>query len=292
MFGYIKPCKGQLGEADFGIFNAYYCGLCKAMGKQCSQASRLGLSYDVTFLAMVLSAVVDEEHCMKTEACMVHPFKKKQCVKQDIAVDYSACAGVMLSYLKLADDWHDDKSIKALLGMAVMYGGVRRARKKYRDEYKYIKNCLDELSRLEKENCSDIDRVADCFAKILQKLFTPSFITDDETRRILDWFGYNIGRWIFVLDAINDLEKDYKSKSYNPFIADFKDGDISAYRASRAKELEISLTFTLENAASSFELLKVYKNQEVLYKIIYDSLRIKQIAVLKKQDIGDKNGSI
>ena len=81
MFGYIKPCKGQLGESDFEIFNAYYCGLCKAMGKKCSQPSRLGLSYDVTFLAMVLSSVLDEECCMKTEACIAHPFKKKKCVK-------------------------------------------------------------------------------------------------------------------------------------------------------------------------------------------------------------------
>lgn len=290
MFGYIKPCKGQLGESDFEIFNAYYCGLCKAMGKKCSQPSRLGLSYDVTFLAMVLSSVTDLECCIKTEACIAHPFKKKKCVKNDIAVDYSASAGVMLSYLKLADDWHDDKSIKALFGMAVMYSGVRRARKKYSEVYKYIKVCLDELSVLEKQNCADIDRTADCFAKILQKLFVPDFIAGTEARRILDWFGYNIGRWIFVLDAINDLEKDYKSKSYNPFLADFNGEDISQYRNKKAKELEVSLTFTLENAASSFELLKVHKNKEVLYKIIYDSLRIRQMAVL--QNIGDKDGSI
>ena len=292
MFGYIKPCKGQLGEESFNIFNAYYCGLCKAMGRQCSQLSRLGLSYDVTFLAMVLSSVLEGEYNTKCERCIVHPFKKKDCVKADTAVDYSACAGVMLSYLKLADDRHDEKSIKALFGMLLMYVGMRRAKRKYPAEYDYIKSCLDELSVLESENCSDIDRTADCFAKILQRLFTPDFITDCDTRRVLDWLGYNIGRWIFVLDAINDLEKDFKDKSYNPFLAGFDGTDISVYRAEKVKELEVSLTFTLENAASSFELLKVHKNYDVLYRIIYDSLRIKQASVLNKQDIGDKNGPI
>ena len=284
MFGYIIPCKKQLGEENYEVFRAYYCGLCKAMGKQCSQASRMGLSYDVTFLALVLSSVSEQEPVERTERCIVHPFRKKGCIKKNQSVDYSACMGVLLSYLKLLDDWHDEKSIKALLGMFLFYGGVRRAKKRYPAEYIWIRQCLAELSALEREQCSDIDRTADCFARILQKLFTPDFITDENTRRILDWMGYNIGRWIFVLDAIHDLEKDYKEKAYNPLLSEFNGNDISAYRAKKAKELEVSLTFTLENAASGFDLLKLYRNDEVLYRIIYDSLRIKQNNILNHTD--------
>ena len=115
--------------------------------------------------------------------------------------------------------------------------------------------------------------------RILQTLFTPQFV-DGDTRRVLDWIGYNLGRWIYVLDAVNDMEKDYKSGSYNPLLTGMGDVDISEYRKKTAIEQEISLTFTLENIASSFELLKVYKNQELLYKMIYDSLRIKQKNIL------------
>ena len=93
---------------------------------------------------------------------------------------------------------------------------------------------------------------------------------------MLDWLGYNLGRWIYVLDAVNDMDKDYKSGSYNPLLTDIGGEDISDYRKKIAMEQEISLTFTLENIASSFELLKVYRNQELLYKMIYDSLRIMQ----------------
>lgn len=281
MFGYITPCKCQLGEDGFEQFRAYYCGLCKAMGNQCSQASRLGLSYDAAFLAIALSSALEHDCVQKYERCIVHPFKKNLCVKHDKAVNYSACMGVMLSYLKLLDDWRDERSIKALGGMALLWSGVVRARRRYPKEYKYIRDRLNELSRLEDENCGDIDKAADCFARILQRLFTPEFIEDRDTRRILDWMGYNIGRWIFVIDAVNDLERDYKKKNYNPFLADF-DGDISEYVKTTAKNSRMSLTFTLENAASAFELLKIYKNSELLYKMIYDSLRVKQDTILNK----------
>lgn len=291
MFGYIKPCKGQIGEKNFSVFNAYYCGLCKAMGKCCSQISRLGLNYDITFLALVLSSAADGIYNECSERCIIHPFSKRMCVKNDIAVDYSAYMGVMLSYLKFADDWHDEKSLKALLCMALLKSGVYRAKKKYGREYLYIKERLNELSALEKEKSGDIDSCADCFARILEMLFVPEFIKDENTRRILKWLGYNIGRWIFVLDALDDLETDFKTGSYNPFLKNFDGDDIESYSRQKANELITTLTLTLENAASGFDLLKLYKNNEVICRIIYDSLRIKQAQILKKY-IGENNGSI
>lgn len=291
MFGYIKPCRGQIGEKNFAVFNAYYCGLCKAMGKCCSQASRLGLNYDVTFLALVLSSASDDKYEEHSERCIIHPFSKKVCVKDDAAVDYSAYMGVMLSYLKFADDWHDEKSLKALLCMAFFKAGVHKAKKKYGEEYLYIKERLNELSKLENEKSGDIDKCADCFAKILKRLFAPDFIKDENTRRALEWMGYNIGRWIFVLDALDDIKNDFRTGSYNPFLKDFDGGNIELYCCQKAKELETTLTLTLENAASGFDLLELYKNNETIGKIIYDSLRIKQAQILKKY-IGENNGSI
>lgn len=281
MFGYIVPCKQQLGEAEYERFCCYYCGLCKAMGKNCSHISRLGLSYDVTFLAIVLSAVLEKDETVRCERCIVHPLKKHKLITNDIALDYSACVGVMLSYLKLLDDWHDEKSIKALAGMALMYRGVLKARRKYPEEYKFIQKCLDELSRLEMEKCNKIDIAADCFARILQRLFVPDFIEDANKRRILDWMGYNIGRWIYVIDALNDLKKDYRKNNYNPLLVNFK-GDIDEYCRYAVQNYGLTLTFTLENAASAFDLLNVRKNSELLDKMIYDSLRIKQKTILDK----------
>ena len=99
--------------------------------------------------------------------------------------------------------------------MMFFYRGVRKAKKRYPSVYESIKKCLDNLSCLEKEKCSEIDETADCFAKILEILFTPDFIENENTKRTLSWLGYNIGRWIYIIDAYNDLEKDIKKNNYN-----------------------------------------------------------------------------
>ncbi len=287
MFGYVTICKNTLSEQGYETFKSYYCGLCKAIGKRCSQSARMGLSYDITFLAIVLSSVNAENAEVKDKKCLLHPTRKNMCVQNDRAIDYSADVGVMLSYLKLLDDWHDDRSIKALFGMAFFYHGVRKAKKRYPSIYNEIRNCLDNLSRLEKERCSEIDETADCFAKILEILFTPDFIKDENTKRTLSWLGYNIGRWIYIIDAYNDLEKDIKKSNYNTFKYKYNGQTFEEIKPLLKEKLKMSLTFTLENASSAYDLLKVYKNKEVLDNIIYHALMMKQNSIL-----GEENESL
>lgn len=285
MFGYVTICRETLSEEDYNIFRAYYCGLCKEIGKRCSQLSRMALSYDITFLALVLSSVQEGASDMKESRCALHPAGKRQCVLKDKAVSYAADMGTVLSYLKSADDWHDDKSVKALLGMMMLRLGVKRARKRYPETYNKIKSCLDELSDLEKEGCGEIDRTADCFANILKLLFTPDFITDTNTRRALEWFGYNIGRWIYIIDAYADMESDFRSDAYNTFLVD--SSGIEEAKNKIRDSIGVSLTFTLENVSSAYNLIKIYKNKNILDNIIYLSLKMKQDNIL-----GEKNESI
>mgnify|MGYP000243662541 CR=1 FL=1 len=109
--------QNALSEQGLKTFKAYYCGLCKAIGKRCSQSARLGLSYDITFLAIVLSSVCKKEISMKDKKCVLHPIRENICVENDTTLNYAADMGVILTYLKLLDDWNDDKSIKALFSM-------------------------------------------------------------------------------------------------------------------------------------------------------------------------------
>lgn len=281
MFGYVTVFKEQLSEADYTIFRSYYCGLCKAMGRRCSQLSRLGLSYDITFLAIILSSVLAEENETAYGGCIAHPFKRDIPSYSDAAVEYAADAGVILNYLKLLDDWRDDGSVRALMGIIGMRRGIRRAAAKRRELYGGIRECLDRLGALEREGCTRIDATADCFAKILETLFTPEFITDKNTGRALAWLGYNIGRWIYVIDALNDMEKDYRRKSYNTFNAAFDGGDYEEYVKRIKGEQELTLTFTLDNAASAFELLGLKRNAALARSIIYDCLKTKQKQILE-----------
>ena len=216
MFGYVRIYEDELKIRDFKQFRAYYCGLCRALGSTCSQSSRMGLSYDMVFLAIVLSAIEEKEETFLEKPCIAHPFRKKKSVSVTEALKYSAHMSVILGYLKSLDDWRDDKSIKGLLGLLIYYLPFRKSKKLYLDKYKLLKEQMDKLSLLEAKNCSSIDETADCFAKMLEALFTPDFAKKQE--RELSWLGYNIGRWIYIIDAYDDIEKDFRKKSYNPLL--------------------------------------------------------------------------
>lgn len=283
MFGYVTVCREYMDEADFEMFTAYYCGLCAATGKECSQLSRLGLSYDITFLAIVLSAIDKTEPDTIEKRCIAHPQEKRRRVVNDRAVDYAANMGVLLTYLKFLDDWQDERSLKSIPARLAFYGGMKKARERFPKQYEGIEEQLKRLGECEKNN-AHIDEAADCFAKILEILFTPDFITDETERKILAWFGYNIGRWIYVIDAYNDMEKDLKNGSYNPFLTEIT--DISD-RKKTAKRLSTSLTLNLDSAASAYELLNVYKNDGIIRHILYTSLYARQ-----KNILGEENGPV
>ena len=283
MFGYVTVCKECMDEADYEMFSAYYCGLCAATGKECSQLSRLGLSYDMTFLAIVLSALDKADTNTIERRCIAHPQNKRRRVVNDRAIDYAANMGSILMYLKLVDDWEDERSIKSIPARFALYGGMKKARKRFPKQYEGMAEQLKRLRECERNNAL-VDEAADCFAKILEILFTPEFITDETERKILAWFGYNIGRWIYVIDAYIDIEKDFKSGSYNPFlneITDISDKD------KIAKRLSTSLTLNLDSAANAYELLNVYKNDGIIRHIVYTSLYTRQ-----KNILGENDGSI
>lgn len=271
VFGYVTVGKNQMTEDEYAVFRTYYCGLCRAMGKAASQVSRFGLSYDIAFLAIVLSSVADAEPIEDHGRCMAHPFKKSRYYKYDPVLEYCASAGVILGYAKLADDVSDDRSIKAVLGMLALKRGFKRSRRRCPEVYTAVKERLQRLSELEKNGCTSVDEPAEEFGRITELLFTPDFVTGEATRRALAWFGYNLGRWIYILDAYNDYEQDLKTGAYNPFIAA---GGLDA------EAVDMSLTLTLSNIASAFELIDFKRNGDLIGKMVYISLRQKQNSIL------------
>lgn len=279
VFGYVTVSKEQLTEDEYDTFCSYYCGLCKAIGKKVSQISRLGLSYDITFLALVLSSLENDDIVIEKSSCIAHPIKKRLKIKNSKAIDYAACTGVILSYLKLRDDFMDERNIKAFFGMIGMHRGYKKSASKYFEQSEVINKQIEILSKCEKCKCESIDEAADAFAKILEFLFVPDFIYDSKERRILSWMGYNLGRWIYIMDAYNDIEDDFKTKSYNPLLAG-KDCSPDEIKAEKIHEIVLSLTFTLENIASAFELLNFKRNESLIGKIIYTSLKQKQAFIL------------
>ena len=264
MFGYVNAYKDLLRVCDYNVFRGYYCGLCKQLGKSFNQLTRLGLSYDMTFLAILISSLNEEKPDLKMQKCIAHPFSKRPVIKGDNGIEYSAHMSVILTYMKLKDDWDDERSIKSM-GRHAYFFSMKKSAKKYPVQYKCIKGNLEELSRLEKEKCKNPDEVADCFGKLLEGIFDA-----DGKNKPLSWLGYHIGRYIYILDAYKDIEDDIKKKSYNPFIEMYgKDLDKNVLKES----IKTSLTFTLSEISNAFNLLDIKKNRELLENIIYLGLR-------------------
>lgn len=261
MFGYIQIYKDELKVKEYNIFRSYYCGLCKTLKDEYGFFSRLGLNYDSVFLALILSSVTNTDCGFQSERCIANPFKKRAIAQKNECLSYSAGIMVILTLLKLRDDIRDEHSIKSCLAYICLQRAKRRVLKRYGELYRKSREFISALSELEAKKCTSADRLAHEFASLMQLLFTPEFIEDRNTRRILGQIGYLLGRFIYILDAYEDMEKDKKRHCFNVFLLNREPPD--------KEQLRASLSFTLSNAASSYELLDVNTNKPILDNILY-----------------------
>ena len=259
MFGYVKINKDELKMREYNVFRSYYCGLCKTLKTEYGYFSRFGLNYDSVFLALLLSSVTEDEYDCTREICMAHPLEKKAIAKTNRSLSYSAAVMMILAFLKLEDDIRDEHSIKAAIEYFLLIGARRKIKKRCGELFDTCRKEINKLSALEKNNCNDIDKLADSFAHLLEILFVPDFLHDETQKRIIGHMGYLIGRFIYIADAYEDIEKDRKKKNFNPFL-------INCPKKEEIKEL---LTFNLSSLAGSYELLNLKINKPILDNIIY-----------------------
>jgi hypothetical protein len=272
------PLKGELKINEYDVFKSYYCGLCKELGKSYNQLTRFGLSYDFTFLSLLLASLEKQKDYIKKEPCLANIFKKKPVILSNRNTKYCADLSIILYHLKLIDDWNDNKSIKAKLISLFYFIPAMRAKRKHKMKYLRIKKYLYTLTVLEKNNCNVMDKCADAFGKIMKYIFQPAYIKEENTKKVLGWLGYNIGRWIYILDAYDDMDIDIKENNYNPIIAQYG-GKV------KKEEIEFVLTYTLDSISKTYELLNIEKNKGILENIIFLGMRSKMDNILNKGEI-------
>lgn len=259
MFGYIRISKPELRVKEYEMYKAVYCSLCRELGRSYGFLSRLTLSYDFTFLAILNMSLKDGCACIEKKRCAFNPLKKcNYCKNEDLSL--SSAAAMIMLYYKLKDNIADEKGFKKIgyyMALPFFKGAWKKAKKKYPEIEDIVAEFINEQTKLEKENCSEMDRAADPTAKALAKLFM--LCSDDEIeRRVLQRLGYCMGRYIYLLDAACDLEADTKSGSYNVL----KGTDI--------KEKAVpQIYFCINEAGKAFELLNIKKYKTILGNIIY-----------------------
>ena len=272
MFGYIVPEKPEMKIKEYELFRAYYCGVCKSIGKRHGQLERLTLNYDSTFLAVLLSAVAGERIKVQKMRCVAHPIEKRHIIMENSIIDYASDINILLAYYNLEDKRRDGSALIPVAAMTVMGRAVRKLKRKYADKCSIIEKRLDDLVKLEKAKCASMDMAAEPFARLMEEVTAYEPLCGDEKNETpLRWIGYNLGKWIYLLDAFDDLEKDIKAKNYNPLIYqyEYENNDIIEFKMKIHDKVEFNLTYSLNEIARAFELLDIKANKGILENIIY-----------------------
>ena len=298
MFGYVEPDKPELKMREFDIFRGYYCSLCKTIGRCYGQVPRLSLSYDFTFLYILLNALDTAPVGGRRERCVAHPLKKRLVIYSDIFAEYSADMNVILTYYNLKDKWEDEKNIAGGTGMLALGRAFRRAEKKHPKKSAAIAGSLENLSELEKGGCDSVDEAAEPFAALMRELFECGYIKDENQKKILGWMGYHLGRWIYILDAYDDMGKDIRNGSYNPLVRQYGPNEennrenTKEFKGKIREQVNFNLSYSMSEIEKAYSLLGIEKNKGILDNILYSGLIVKTDKVLQGRDKKNEKESV
>lgn len=252
MFGYVRPPLQDLGQDEVDRFRRMYCGLCHTLGKRYGAAARLILNYDFTYLAILLSE--KEEGEIQSKRCVVHPVHPRDFLQDSPAMDLAADESVILSYWKLRDGVEDHDWLHGLKyrGLSVILEPAYRKAASLRPAFdETVRQQLKLLSELEKENCPSIDRAADAFAVLLSS--AAKEVDDPICRRVLEQILYHLGRWVYLVDAADDMKKDAEEGNYNPVALRFELQD-GMWTPEKRCEFAVTLDHSIRMITTAFEL--------------------------------------
>ncbi|MBR6728091.1 MAG: hypothetical protein IKM08_07830 [Clostridia bacterium] len=252
MFGYIKTQRTELRVREYEYYRASYCGLCRAMGKCTGQCSRLLLSYDFAFLVNVRMALCGTEPTFKRRRCIAHPFRRRVMMEPNDELRFAAAASAILAYEKCRDDLQDERGLrkcKARLKCWFLHGAYRRARKRLPELAPAVRGHLARLAEKEREKRPSVDEVAVIFGDLLADIVSHGL--SGEKKRIAETIGRQTGRFIYIIDAIDDLPEDIEKKRFNPFLLLF--GGVPA--EADKKGVEDALISCLSDLEIAFDLM-------------------------------------
>ncbi len=265
MFGYVRISKGELKVKEFEMYKAVYCSLCKALGKHYGFLSRLTLSYDFTFLALLGMSLKEGCDEIERKRCAFNPLKKCNYCKGGHDFEFPSAVAMIMLYYKILDNIQDEKGFKKLvytLIKPIFKGAYKKASKEHPEINKIVEEYINTQSRLERQSCCKMDEVADPTARALSRIFM--YLSEDETqKKVLDRLGYCMGRYIYLLDAAADFKKDTEKNKYNVL-------KFTCENTEQVKEkIKPQLYFCINEGAKAFELLDIKKYKSILGNIIY-----------------------
>ena len=262
MFGYVIANPDSLTPEELDRYKSCYCGLCRTLKERHGQIGRLTLTYDMTFLVMLLESMYEPELHTGSERCAAHPVHAHNWSVSAVT-EYAADMNILLAYQNCLDDWNDDRRLISRAEASMLSGRYRSAAERYPEKAAFIEQCLRELSELEKRGETDPDAGARCFGRLMGELFVyypGDTIWGPRLRR----FGEELGEFIYIMDAVLDLEGDRAHGRYNP---------LAAYAEGKTdEELHSMLTMLIGECAAVFELLPIVQDADIMRNILYSGV--------------------
>ena len=277
MFGYVLVNKPELKIKDYEIYRSFYCGLCHTLKREFGELSRFTLNYDMTFLAILLTGLYEPDTIQEQKVCILHPLHK-YCMYRNEYIDYAAQMTIVLTYLKCADNWHDEHSYSSYTYQKVLKHKYEKVREKYPDKVKVIEESLRQIGELEDQNNFDLDLLSSLTGKFMAEIVC---YKHDEWEVQLRKMADYLGRFIYLLDAYDDYEEDIKKQCFNPLVNEAKREDFN-------ERMRMILEMMIATSCEAFEILPIIEYEDILRNILYSGVWAKFEQVYKKR-IGDDN---
>lgn len=281
MFGYVIANWKELSKEQQARYSGVYCGICRQIRQRSGNVARMGLSYDMAFLALLLMSLYEPEEESEKHVCLMHPVQRRQWIDNEF-VRYAADMNVALSYYNCLDDWQDDGKHAAKFMADTLEKRLPQVAQRYPRQCEAIRTCIRELNRLEQENCPNPDEPAGIFGELMGQLF---LYREDLWQQPLMQMGNALGRFIYLLDGALDYDRDLRKGKYNPYIAQGHGKDWKSW--------EEYLVLTMARCTESFEKLPLVQDKALLDNILYSGVWVNYRGRRKKEEeSGDDRRSV
>ena len=263
MFGFIVANTEALSEAETARYKGAYCGLCRTLQKRHGDLSRMTLNYDMTFLVLLLSSMYEPEEESGEGRCMAHPLHRRSWWKNRFT-DYAADMNVALAWHNCMDDWTDERKVLSLTEAKLLRSQYDKVYRTWPRQCDAIEGCMETLRAIESAEEAAPDAAANAFGQLMGELFAVE--EDSVWNPRFRAFGEALGRFIYMMDACVDLEKDQKKGNYNPLLALYPAGTLEE------EEKLALLKMLIAECSAEFERLPLLKDVEILRSVLYSGV--------------------
>jgi len=272
MFGYIIVNKAEMKFKEFDVYHSFYCGICRELKKKYGVCGQISLSYDMTFLAILLTGLYEPQTQAGSCKCIAHPFENHE-TRQNIFTEYAADMNMLFAVYKCRDDWEDERKFLKLLYGRLLEGKTGKLKEIYAEKVRTINLLMQDFSEQEKSEEADIDTLAGLFGRVMAEV---TAFREDEWAENLRRFGFFLGKFIYLCDAYEDVETDIKKGTPNPLKRKFESPDFE-------EECKTILMIMMSECCKEFEKLPILENVEILRNILYSGVWCRYEAVHEKR---------